>query len=507
VRFEAARIARDPLQLVQAFLALRGHLPGALFGISLGAWALFGALLAFGMGTSAVAALRGFGLHGHALGHRIAHKEPPAWPGVLMLLGLLALLALFGVGPVLWLAVAGAIGALRLPRPETLGVALSLALLGAALGPGVDRAAPALVAAGRESVLLGAWRIDRGTALPGDLERVERAHARAPDDPLLRLTLATAWKRDGDLARADALVGETSERAPAELRSAALNLRGIARLAEGNLTEAIPAFERARSASESAAVMFNLSQAYGRALRLNDQEPAFAAARRLDPTLVDRYMAADGGNVHSALIHAPLALRVYLREALAPSSESEALARELRERLLGADESGQLWLALPAAGLFALLVRRKAVKRCSRCERPLCPRCSHEAMAAGTCLRCVRLFIRREHTDPRLRKLQLDVDRRRQRLSRVRLALLSISLPGITDLFESRALRGALGLLALGAGVALWLAPRVLPLPWELGELARLAPLALAALLLAPLYAAGLLGAFQRLASLRKVVE
>jgi hypothetical protein len=152
-------------------------------------------------------------------------------------------------------------------------------------------------------------------------------------------------------------------------------------------------------------------------------------------------------------------------------------------------------------------MRRKAVKRCSRCERPLCPRCSHEAMAAGTCLRCVRLFIRRERTDPRLRKAQLDVDRRRQRLSRLKMALISLSLPGVPDLMEGRPGRGALALFGFGVGVALGYAPRMLPLPWELGDLARLAPLAPAALLLAPLYAVGVLGAFRRLASLRKVAE
>lgn len=505
VRFEAARLTHNPLELLASLVALVWDLPGLLWLIALAGIALLGGLLALALGSCVAAALRGLPLHGHALGHAMTRQEPPAWPGVLLCVAGLCALPLFGVGVVTWIAAAGALGALRLPRGQTARLALALIALGAALGPGLDRVAPAFVAGAREADLIAAWRIDQGEALPGDLERVERASARAPDDALYRFVLATDWKRRGELARVQQALGEPSASAEPALLAASYNLRGIALLATGNLAEAVPAFERARSADESAAVMFNLSQSYGRALLLAEQEATFAAASALDDDLVNRYLAAEGASLHSVLIQTPLSLMLFLVRALEPSAESRALAGDLREYLLGPLERDRLWLALPALGALAFVLRRGSVTRCSRCKRPLCASCSREAMSAGTCTRCVRLFIKREHTDPRLRKQQLQIDRRRERFAQVRLAAGGLAMPGSADVVEGRWLRGTVTLFALGLGFGLLRAPEILPLPWDLGRLGELAPYALGLALLASLYAMALAQSFGRLASLRRV--
>ncbi|MGH7291082.1 MAG: hypothetical protein ACREJT_07735, partial [Myxococcota bacterium] len=354
-------------------------------------------------------------------------------------------------------------------------------------------------------VLVGAWRIDRGQALPGDLERIERASAHQPGDALFRIVLAVDQKRHGLLERADQTLGDAVSSEDPGVRSAALNLRGITRLASGDLGAAIPAFERARTAQESASIMFNLSQAYGRALRLSDQESAFQVASALDQELVSRYLSANGANVHTVLIQAPIPLSVYLVRALAPSAESAALAGVVREHLRGPVEHNRTWLALPVLGALAFLLRRKSVTRCSRCERPLCAKCSREAMKAGTCKRCVRLFVKHERTDPRLRKLQLDLDRRRQRRSQLQLAASSLFAPGLADLLDGRFARGMLALFALGTGFALLQAPEVLPLPWELGSLGLVVPPVLGLALVAPLYAIGFAHALRRVSTLRRI--
>lgn len=504
VRFEAARITGDPLEVAAAFAALARDLPGLLWLISLAGTALLGGLLVLVLGVCLVAALRGLPLHAHALGHRMTSQEPPVWPGILLCVASVCALPLLGVGVVGIAAAAGALGGLRLPRGQTLRLALALVALGATLGLGLDRVAPALVASGRESDLIAAWRIDRGEALPGDLESVQRASARDPGDTLFRFALATDWKRRGDLEHLLEALGEPSSSAEPALRSAAFNLRGIARLADGDLAEAIPAFERARSADESASVMFNLSQAYGRALLLSEQEAAFSAASALDSKLVNRYLAASGASVHSVLIQTPLSLAIYLARTLEPSAESKALARDLRERMLGPLEPDHLWLALPIVGALAFVFRRSSVTRCSRCKRPLCSECSREAMLAGTCARCVRLFANRETTDPRMRKQQLDLDRRRERHAQIRLAASTLIVPGCADLLEGRWLRGMATLFALGLGLGMLRAPLLLPLPWELGTFGVVAPYALGALLVAPLYLLGLAQAAGRLSGLRR---
>jgi tetratricopeptide (TPR) repeat protein len=504
VRFEAARISGDPKQLLSALHALATSLPGALFGLALVAIMVGGGILALAIGASVFAALRGFGLHGHAFGHTLSAKNPPAWPGVLLLLAALGAAPLFGIGPLALAALFGAVGALRLPRGEALFVAVALAAAGFALGPGLERASPALAAVGREPALLAAYRIDRGQSLPGDFERVRAASQRAPDDAVLRVALATAWLRRGELARVEEALGKPSDSPPAAIQAAELNLRGIVKLARGDVGEAISAFERARAAHESAPVVFNLSQAYGRAFRLTDAPAAFNAASALDADLVSRYNANDGKNIHKCLIEPSLSLAIYAARALEPSEDSRALAAELRERLLGTFQRDRLWMLLPAAGLLALVFRRNTVARCSRCDQPICARCSREARSAGTCTRCVRLFIKREHTDPRLRKLELDRDRRRQRRAILTQSLASLAAPGMVDLVDSRIARGIWLLFSLGAGLAALHAPGILPVPWDLGTLGFALPVALALFLLAPPVVLGVLQSVSKLGSLRR---
>ena len=504
VRFEAARISGDPLEVFFALRALATSLPGALFALSLAAIVFGGGALALAFGASAVAALRGFGLHGHAFGHSFAAKDPPSWPGVLLLLAAVGALPLFGVGPLVLAGCFGALGALRLRRSEATFVAVALAVAGAAMGPGLDRASPALASVGREPALLAAYRIDRGQSLPGDLDRVQAASQRAPNDALLRLALATAWMRRGELGRAEQTLGTPKGDAGPVLEAAEHNMRGIVRLAQGDLAQAIPAFERARAEHDSASAEFNLSQAYGRALRLSEQQPAFDAARGLDADLVTRYMSNEGANMHFYLIEPSLPLLLYGARALAPSEDSHALAAELRERLLGTVQRDRLWMFLPAAGLFALLFRRSKVARCNRCDQPICARCSREAMSAGTCMRCVRLFLKRERTDPRLRKLELDRDRRRQRRAILSQAAAALFAPGVVDLVDGRIARGALLLFALGAGFAALHAPGILPVPWDLGTLGYALPVVLALLFLAPTLAFGVKQTFGKLGQLRR---
>ena len=123
VRFEAARLLRDPLELLASLVALIWDLPGLLWLLALAGIGLLGGLLTLALGTCLAAALRGLPLHGHALGHGMTKHEPPAWPGVLLCMAGLCALPLFGVGAVGVLAAFGALGALRLPRGLDDGIA------------------------------------------------------------------------------------------------------------------------------------------------------------------------------------------------------------------------------------------------------------------------------------------------------------------------------------------------------------------------------------------------
>jgi len=116
----------------------------------------------------------------------------------------------------------------------------------------------------------------------------------------------------------------------------------------------------------------------------------------------------------------------------------------------------------------------------------------------------VRLFLKREHTDPRLRRLELDRDRRRQRRTILTHAAAALFAPGVVDLVDGRIGRGALLLFALGAGFAALHAPGILPVPWDLGTLGYALPVAIALLCLTPTLAFGVKQSIGKLGQLRR---
>ena len=499
VLFEAARQLRSPAQLAAAVSALLKSFPGIV-------WLLTLSGAAFGIGAFLAATwailigfLRTVSLHGHAFGHATAAQDPPAWPGVLIVLAGLVLIPLAGLGPAVVLGVAGALAAVRAERSASIFVAMAVATLGVVLGPALDHWARIAVTQGRDSAALMVWRVDRAQPLPGDRERLQGAVAREPDDLLLRMGLATAAKREGDIATARRALAILPESGTIALHAQAASLLGILHLADGEVDRAIGAFETSRSTNETASALYNLSQAYARGMRLVERTAPFAAARDLDPELVSRYTAFEGKNVHRFLIQEPIPLSAYLERAFRPSVEAAELARQVRLWTLGPGAPGWTWIVLLAIGFIAAGARRTGIRRCSRCERPLCARCAPKGKNASTCTRCANLFQRGSRIDPRIRRVHLDLDRKRQRRLSFSRAGLSLALPGAARMFDGRFAGGIVALVMLGMGVALVLTPGLVPLPFEVGGLGAVVPSALGYTLLAPAYLLGLADAREQL--------
>lgn len=501
IRFEAARSLRSPVELGRSLLSLSESLPGALWLISVvGAGVGVGVLFA-----SAIVILVGFtrtvGLHGHVLGHFAEDSDPASWPGVLIVLGAVSLIPFLGLGPVAVLAVAGMMAAVRLRARSAAGIGVALALTGLVLGPGLDLWAGFATFGGRDGAAFAVWRFDRGQPLPGDRQTIEAAHRRRPNDPLLRLGLATAWKREGDLQRALKVLSGFPEAAPLVLASRASNLRGILLLGSGEAEEAIEAFGDARTIDENAAVLYNLSQSYARQVRLPEHSTLFAAARDLDAELVSYYTSFPDANLHRFLIQHPVPISTYLVRGLRQGPATRELTDAIRLRTLGARAPGWSWLLLVGAGGLGCALRRSSIRRCTRCERPICSRCTPDSASARTCLRCVNLFVRGGTNDPRIQKRQLALDVVRQsRLARG-LACLGLLLPGSAPVFEGRVWRGAAVLLLVGFSAGLWLASRVVALPFEVGALGVFLPASSAVLILLPIYLGALVESRQRLSS------
>ncbi len=500
--FEIALRTRRPSDLGRALLSLKAELSaiawiGVVLFVAGASASVLVALVLVGAGFA-----RSLPLHGHAIGHWMCGKNPPKWPGVLVVLGILSVLALVGIGPLLWLGLVGVIAASRLPRLEGAVLAAALIWIGVFVGPGLEAVSRAALIASREVPLRAAWRIDRSQPLPGDIDVLRHALDRRPEDLLSRSAASIHHLQIGDLEAVESLVTQIPSNGSPALRAHALSQLGAVHLARGDVLQAMAAFEEVRRRGESAAVLFNLSQAYGRAIRLSEQSELFTAARELDPKLVSERSAVDDRNLHGHLIRWPIPLEAYAREAFAPSREARALAGALRERAVGASLPAWMWIAPGLGTALAVLFRRSGLRRCVRCGRHVCEDCSPGA-EGESCLRCVHLFTRASQIDVRVRQRELALDRRRQIRSDMATAVAGLLLPGVSPFQDGRPIRGAVRTALWGLGAGLVVAAWLVPPPWEVGRFGMVLPVGLGALLLVPSYLASMVESVRRIAPWR----
>lgn len=501
IRLEAALRMRSLRQALAGFAAIADDFPSLVWVLT-----LVGAVVGIAvLSATAIVVLicfaRAIPLLGHGLGHLPAGWLQPGWSGVLLLLTALALLPLFGVGPLVLLAVAGVAAMIYLPGATAGLVAAGLVLSGFLLGPPLEIWGSLASTPARDVASFAAWRAERGQPLPGDRERLEWALSQRPGDPVLLIGLASTWKRAGDLDRMLGLLADLDPRASAPARARAENLRGIAWLAKGEVEMAVASFEASREAEPSAVAIYNLSQAHGRALRLDEQSVLFSRATRLAPELVASYTRFGGTNVHHFLIDAPLPVTVYLGSALQPSEAGVSLAAQVRQTLLGVSLPAWGWVLLPELALLGLLLRRRGLTLCEACFGAICDRCSGGSAQTSLCERCRRTHAPDPETDRAIRDWQIGRIRFRQGHVRRALAGLALVLPGAARIVEGRNLAGLVRLLPVAGAAALCLAVPRAPTPAEVGPLLMRSALGLGFGLLAMIYVVAARDAFQRLLS------
>ncbi len=494
VQLEVARITWSMSDLVRSFNFVSGNFPSVVW---VGTVGLAAVGLGFILATTVVVGFgfaRGLPLTGHALAHFWSRRPSASWPGCLLILCWLSLPTLFGVGPMLLVGVMGAVALTGVPRIYGLVVVILLAASGLALGPGLDRWAALATVPGPHSALLSAWRIERGQPLPGDREALAHRLSLGQASHVERLALATSLKREGDLERVEALLGEPPE-FDGKLGARASTLLGTAHLARGEVREAVETFEAARRVEESAPTLFNMAQAKGRALELREQTVLFAAAKNLDPDLIGRAANYLGTNVHRFLLELPVPVDAYIADAIQVGPDSQVLAANVRSWMLGRRAPSSAWLLLPALAIGGMFFRVRSACRCIRCMRAICRRCGPTPGPGPTCLRCKRLAAPDRSVDPRVRREEHDRETRRRRAIRVRWMLIGLGIPGGSHLLRGRAVTGGLVLVSLLVGGSLLLTSERLPAPVDLGRLATLVPLVCAAVLMIPALLIGVIGA------------
>jgi hypothetical protein len=220
-------------------------------------------------------------------------------------------------------------------------------------------------------------------------------------------------------------------------------------------------YSQALAHSQSAVVLFNLSQAYGRAFQVDDLNRTLGRAQAVDGDLVASLTALEGSKAEGFVADLPLSTSV-LWERLFESSHGAVLASELRTRLAPGRLGSDPWIfagSFAAAWLFfaVLGARSEPAHGCGRCGTRVCARCAPSNFESELCTSCTRLFLQPEKTDRALRNERINaLRRRRQRIDRVVTAL-SVLVPGAAGLFSKRPLTllfGAFSFALLVAGVS-----------------------------------------------------
>lgn len=387
----------------------------------------------------------------HDLGDPISRRMPA--PSRLALLGCLVL-APAALGEGLFGAALGlfALTALYSGRGGRVVAMMAMVALLAGLHPALDHAGRALAALGADPVARAAHAAEHGLASPMELARLERA---AEKDPLAARALALGVKRTGDLAEADARYALLVQEEP--LDPVVANNAANVRLALGDTAGAIELYEAALDVHELPVLLFNLSQAWGVALRVEELDAALARAQELDPVIVEDLSEIQGRAIHFvADLPVPTAeLRARLLQADALGSLAASLRAPLapgrlgRSPLLGAVAFGAVLV------LTSLLGKRyRASVACDQCGVRVCPRCDRSGDGRGSCASCALLYQRAETTDSTLRAERIRRLRDRREWLGRRNVILSLLVPGAVGILYGRPGLGLASILLFAGAVS-----------------------------------------------------
>jgi tetratricopeptide (TPR) repeat protein len=473
----------DPVGSLQAAFrsvrALSRHLEASLWlaatSFTLLSWVLMGAGFLF-IASAALLSLR---TANHDLGD-LLDRSMPGFARAALVSALLLLPAALGEGLLGWAVGLFAIAFCYADSSRRLALGSAAILLITGLYPAAELAGRALAALGSDAVAEAAYATERGLASSLDLQRLHRVEG---TDSLATRALALHAKRAGDLQAADAryrrLIGTTPD--PLVLNNAA-NVR----LELHDIDGAIDFYERAvEDLSSAAPIWFNLAQAYGRSIRVEDHAAALAEAQSLDPEFVRELTgiltyAGSGYVADLAIPAAPLRMR--LLETPRPEAAARLRAPFAPGRL-GAD----LPTSAAAFGLLAILsflvrLRFEPSQHCSECGKNNCPRCLSRPPRKALCEGCARLLHRPETVDPMLCAVRLESLRRRSERIRLLRRAAALLVPGFAGLLAGRPVLSLLGLLVfLGAVAGVFGSEGVVCDPLSVGQAGPLALLLFAA--------------------------
>jgi tetratricopeptide (TPR) repeat protein len=464
-----------------ALAAIPRHLEASLW---------FGGTLMFVLGLSlVVAGLWCITLIGGAALPHAAHDlgdllsgSMPGFARIAFLASLLLVPLALGEGVLGLCAALMAVGVVYgdLRQRLTLFLAALMMILGAF--PAIQLAGSTLNAFSADPVAQAAFSTAQGFTHPVSQVRIEAA---ADSDPLAAQAMALRARRDGSLGEADAYYQALLRQEPNDpvIANNAANVR----LNLGHIESALILYRRSIELRPDPVVLFNLSQAHGRAFQVEDLSRTLAEAQALDGNLVAELTTLQGAELVGFVVDLPIdPLQIWRR--ILRSNQGESVAGEIRSSFA----PGRLGRnSLLAAGVFGgvLVVftlfgsRMYRSHGCTRCGRRMCQRCDPETGGGAICSGCRQLFQQSETTDRELRLARIDELRRREARRERRAVAASFLVPGAAGLLAKCPLRCLLGsVFAICALLALRWHGGVVPDPLVAGGAATFASLCLAGL-------------------------
>jgi tetratricopeptide (TPR) repeat protein len=359
-------------------------------------------------------------------------------------------------------------------------MAASIVIMGAF--PVIHLAGNTLSAFSADPVSEAAFATARGFAHPVDQLRIEAA---AEYDPLAAQALALRARRSGNLEAADAHYQALLRRTPED--PVVVNNAANVRLDLGRTESALTLYRRSAELQQDPVVLFNLSQAHGRAFQVDELSRTLAEAQQLNGELLAELTALQGAEPVGFVVDLPIDTG-QIWQRIFRSNQGQRMAAEFRASIapgrLGEDSPiavGVFAAVLVVFALFGSWMRRS--HWCTRCGRRMCQRCDPEMGGGTVCDGCTRLFRQSETTDRDLRLARINELRsREERLERFKVAA-SFLVPGVAGLVAKRPLRCLLGsIFAAIAALALYWRDGVVPDPLVAGAAAPFASLCIAVL-------------------------
>jgi len=333
--------------------------------------------------------------------------------------------------------------------------ALTLAAILAVVGmyPTLQAAGKVLGALDSDPVASAALSVVRDSATPLEIERLRGAETRG--DRLAASVLALRARRSGQTEQAQARYEQLLDGQAAD----ALVLTTLGNLAfeDGRTDDAIAFYERAAAIEASAILMFNLSQSYARAFRMEEFESSLAQAQAQAAPLVAE-LSSRGDTDFVADLPFDLAP---IRNRMLDNADGAAFSQSV-VRLLTPGRLGDSWMNMLGGFLLAALVavlasgRYQHASSCGRCGRRICARCDDSMWSNDLCDGCHHLFNRPQGTDPTLRMARLKALRDRDERMQKIYAAISVVVPGAAGLLARRPMLGFLGILFFAWAVVLF---------------------------------------------------